>query len=107
MNPNLYVLLFFSPFLIMFFSFIFWIYQEEMRREERGRKWEMEWKEELRKFKGETQMSEVNFLLQKLHDVRVLRSSCSDSHEGKFRVHLPEEEWDEIQKLAKELREKP
>lgn len=51
-------------------------------------------------------MSEVNFLLQKLHDVRVLRSSCSDSHEGKFRVHLPEEEWDEIQKLVKELREK-
>lgn len=52
-------------------------------------------------------MIEVNFLLQKLHDVRVLRSSCSDSYEGKFRVHLPEEEWDEIQKLVKELREKP
>ena len=106
MNPNLYVLLFFSPFLIMFFSFMFWIFREEKRREEQRKEWNEEWKEELRKFKGETQMSEVNFLLQKLHDVRVLRSSCSDSHEGKFRVHLPEEEWDEIQKLAKELREK-
>ena len=58
MNPNLYVLLFFSPFLIMFFSFMFWIYREERRREDRGRKWEMEWKEEMRKFKGEKQMSE-------------------------------------------------
>jgi len=48
MNPNLYVLLFFSPFLIMFFSFIFWIYREEMRRERLRKKWNEEWKEEVR-----------------------------------------------------------
>ena len=47
----------------------------------------------------------VDFLLQKLDDLRVLRSSCSDSFEGDFRVHLPEREWDEIQKLVKEMRE--
>lgn len=74
------------------------------------KKWNEDWKEEVRELeeieRRET-VSEVNFLLQKLHDVRVLRSSCSDSHEGKFRVHLPEEEWDEIQKLVKELREIP
>jgi hypothetical protein len=50
-------------------------------------------------------MSKVNFLLQKLHDLRVLRSSCSDSNEGDFRVHLHEEEFNEIQKLVKEMRE--
>ena len=50
-------------------------------------------------------MSKVNFLLQKLHDLRVLRSSCSDSIEGRFRVHLDEVEWNEIQKLVKEMKE--
>ena len=50
-------------------------------------------------------MSKVNFLLQKLDDLRVLRSSCSDSNEGDFSVHLCEREWDEIQKLLKEMRE--
>ena len=53
----------------------------------------------------ENNMSKVNFLLQKLHDLRVLRSSCSDSNEGDFRVHLHEEEFNEIQKLVKELKE--
>ena len=53
----------------------------------------------------ENNMSKVNFLLQKLHDLRVLRSSCSDSNEGDFRVHLPEKDWDEIQRLVKEMRE--
>ena len=53
MNPNLYVLLFFSPFLIMFFSFIFWIFREEKRREKQRKEWNEEWKEEMRKFKGE------------------------------------------------------
>ena len=53
----------------------------------------------------ENNMSKVNFLLQKLHDLRVLRSSCSDSLEGEFRVHLHEEEFNEIQKLVKEMRE--
>ena len=57
MNPNLAVFLFFFPFLVMFFSLIFWIYREEKRREERGRKWESEWKKETRKFKEEKQMS--------------------------------------------------
>lgn len=47
----------------------------------------------------------LNNLLQKLHDIRVLRSSCSESHEGEFRIHLPEKEWDEIQELVRELGE--
>ena len=51
-------------------------------------------------------MSNTNLLLQKLRDIRVLRSSCSESYEGEFRVHLPEREWDEIQELVRELREK-
>lgn len=46
-------------------------------------------------------MSEVKYLLQKLRDIRVLRSSCSESYEGEFRVHLPEKEWDEIQELVR------
>ena len=50
-------------------------------------------------------MSKVNFLLQKLHDLRVLRSSCSDSNEGDFMFHRHEEEFNEIQKLVKEMRE--
>ena len=50
-------------------------------------------------------MSEVKNLLQKLRDIRVLRSSCSESYEGEFRVHLPEKEWDEIQELVRVLRE--
>jgi len=48
MNPNFYVLLFFSPFLIMFFSFIFWIFREEKRRERLRKKWNEDWKEEVR-----------------------------------------------------------
>jgi hypothetical protein len=52
-------------------------------------------------------MSELENLLQKLRDIRVLRSSCSESYEGEFRVHLPEKDWDEIQKLVKELQKKP
>ena len=48
-------------------------------------------------------MSNTNLLLQKLRDIRVLRSSCSESLEGEFRVHLPEREWDEIQGLVREL----
>ena len=49
-------------------------------------------------------MSNTNLLLQKLRDIRVLRSSCSESYEGEFRVHLPEREWDEIQELVRDLR---
>jgi len=49
-------------------------------------------------------MSNTNLLLQKLRDIRVLRSSCSESYEGEFRVHLPEKEWDEIQELVKVLK---
>lgn len=52
-------------------------------------------------------MSNTTLLLQKLRDIRVLRSSCSESLEGEFRVHLPEREWDEIQGLVKELMELP
>lgn len=48
-------------------------------------------------------MSELEHLLQKLRDIRVLRSSCSESNVGEFRVHLPEKDWDEIQKLVREL----
>lgn len=53
MSTNLYVLLFFSPFLILFFSFFFWIYREEKRRGEQRRKWDKEWKEELWEIKQE------------------------------------------------------
>jgi hypothetical protein len=48
----------------------------------------------------------VKVLIEKLDGVRVLRSSCSDSFEGKFRVHLPEADWDEIKGLLEELKEK-
>lgn len=47
----------------------------------------------------------ANELILRLSRVRVLRSSCSDSNEGDFRVHLPERDWDEIQRLVKEMRE--
>ena len=50
-------------------------------------------------------MNKANLLLQKLDNLRVLRSSCSDSIEGRFRVHLDEVEWNEIQKLVKEIKE--
>jgi len=36
----------------------------------------------------------ANELVLRLSRVRVLRSSCSDSNEGEFRVHLPERDWD-------------
>jgi hypothetical protein len=52
-------------------------------------------------------VSNTKLLLQKLRDIRVLRSSCSESLEGEFRVHLPEREWDEIQGLVRELMELP
>ena len=45
----------------------------------------------------------VNELVLRLSRIRVLRSSCSDSNEGEFRVHLPEKDWDEIQRLVKEM----
>jgi len=57
------------------------------------------------KIVGCEKRGEEMLLLQKLHDLRVLRSSCSDSNEGDFRVHLHEEEFNEIQKLVKEMRE--
>lgn len=47
----------------------------------------------------------ANELVLRLSRIRVLRSSCSDSNEGKFRVHLDENDWDEIQRLVKELEE--
>ena len=46
----------------------------------------------------------IETLLQKLHDLRVLRSSCEDSNGGEFRVHVPEKEFDEIMKLVGEMR---
>ena len=52
-------------------------------------------------------MSNTNTLLQKLRDIRVLRSSCSESLEGEFRVHLPEREWDEIQGLVRDILDVP
>ena len=45
----------------------------------------------------------ANELVLRLSNIRVLRSSCSDSNEGEFRVHLPEKDWNEIQRLVKEL----
>ena len=32
-------------------------------------------------------------------NLRVLRSSCEDSHDGAFRVHLSEREWDDFNLL--------
>jgi len=49
-------------------------------------------------------MNKIETLLQKLHDLRVLRSSCEDSNEGEFRVHVPEKDFDEIMKLVGEMR---
>lgn len=48
-------------------------------------------------------VSIANELVLRLSRIRVLRSSCSDSNEGEFRVHLPEKDWNEIQRLVKEL----
>lgn len=41
-------------------------------------------------------------LRRAVYDLRVLRSSCSDSGDGDFRVHLSEREWDALLLLAKE-----
>lgn len=51
-------------------------------------------------------MNKIETLLHKLHDLRVLRSSCEDSNRGEFRVHVPEKEFDEIMKLVGEMRGK-
>ena len=45
----------------------------------------------------------ANELILRLSRIRILRSSCSDSNEGEFRVHLCEREWNEIERLVKEL----
>ncbi len=45
----------------------------------------------------------ANELVLRLSRIRVLRSSCSDSNEGEFRVHLSEREWNQIERLVKEL----
>jgi len=47
----------------------------------------------------------MNELLEKIKKTRVLRSSCEDSGEGKFRVHLIESDWNEIFRLATKLSE--
>ena len=47
----------------------------------------------------------MNELLEKIKKTRVLRSSCEDSGEGKFRVHLIESDWNEIFRLAAKLSE--
>lgn len=47
---------------------------------------------------------QINLLLQKLKDLRVLRSSCEDSLNGEFRVHLPEKDFDEIMRIVRELK---
>jgi hypothetical protein len=52
----------------------------------------------------ESNMNKIETLLQKLHDLRVLRSSCEDSNGGEFRVHVPEKDFDEIMKLVGEMR---
>lgn len=44
-------------------------------------------------------------ILKKLNEIRVLRTSCPDSIEGEFRVHLPEKDWDEIVALLKKINE--
>jgi hypothetical protein len=54
---------------------------------------------------GRRKMFRKTILLhQKLDKLLILRSTCSDSYKGKFRVHLPEKEWDEIFTLVKEIK---
>lgn len=50
-------------------------------------------------------MKYVDELLHKLSSIRVLRSSCRDSIEGIFRVHLPEPEWEEVKDLLEKAKE--
>ena len=101
MNPNLYVLLFFSPFLIMFFSFIFWIFREEKRREKQRKEWNEERKEEMRKFKGEKQMSEepknFSFPITDTNIIKELDSLTPEQVEELNRI---------LEEGLKELREK-
>ena len=52
-------------------------------------------------------LKKCNDLFQKITDIRVLRSSCADSFEGMFRVHLPEKEWDGIIDAIEKLRKEP
>lgn len=54
---------------------------------------------------GRRKMFKKTILLhQKLDRLLILRSNCSDSYKGKFRVHLPEKEWDEILNLVEEIK---
>jgi hypothetical protein len=45
-------------------------------------------------------LRERDALRQAVRDLRVLRSSCADSHDGDFRVHLSEKEFDALCSLA-------
>lgn len=47
-------------------------------------------------------MTKLKELLTAINRARVLRSSCSESGGGMFRVHLPEGEWDAIRRIAEE-----
>lgn len=40
-------------------------------------------------------------LTDKIRKIRVLRVDCEESSNGKFRVHLPEDDWNEIEKLVR------
>lgn len=48
-------------------------------------------------------MNSFDQLLRALKNARVLRSSCPSSHDGMFRVHLVETEWDDIVKLVEKI----
>jgi predicted nucleic acid-binding Zn-ribbon protein len=47
----------------------------------------------------EQQLSSIR---KAVYDLRVLRSSCEDSYDGEFRVHLIEDEYNALIKLASE-----
>ena len=48
--------------------------------------------------------NDLEILLQKLCKLRVLRSTCEDSNDGSFRVHLNEKEWNDLWKTVESIR---
>ena len=47
--------------------------------------------------------SKIDELISKLKKLRVLRVTCEESGDGKFRVHLVEKEWVEIEELLEQI----
>lgn len=62
------------------------------------------WRGYVKEYTGEPD-SIIPQLISRLRAIRVLRSSCADSFDGAFRVHLPEGEWNEIEELVRKYKE--